>query len=149
VKRFTYKLEAVLKQREHHEQQAQKEFAQAMKEVNGIESRIKQIELQKTNCFERNDFIPGEAVIVNDMVNNRRFVEHLYLEIAELHERLVEAQKVARHKQHFLTQAAQERQAMSRFKEKKKEEWLKENLTQEQKVLDEVGLQISARKLAR
>lgn len=145
MRKFAFKLESVLTQRKRREEMAQKEFAEALQILKEAEKKIYAKQNEINRGFEVSPIEENKQVDVNRLIENRRYIEHMYIELEELNQDYREKEKVAQHKQHFLMMAAKEREAMSRFKEKKKQAWLKEAMSEEQKMLDEVGLQMSTR----
>jgi flagellar FliJ protein len=145
MRKFVFKLEPVLQQRQRQEELAQKDFALALAEVGRVQDKIvgKQNELEK--CLSVGVGETGQKLDVDRLIDNRRYIENIYLEMEALYQELQEKEEVARHRQHFLVMAAKDKESMSKFKEKKQQTWLREALSEEQKLLDEVGLQMSAR----
>jgi len=149
MRKFVFKLDPILKQRQRLEEIAQKNFAEAMAELKTVQQKILRKQEEINTCFDLSPMVNNNRVDVNRLVENRRFVEHMYIELQELNEERVQKETIASHKQHFLMTAAKEKESMKRFKEKKKESWQKEMLAEEQRNLDEVGLQMSQRSVWR
>ena len=145
MRKFAFKLEPVLTQRKRAEEMAQKEFAQALQGLKEVEKKIYAKQDEINAVFDTPAIEESTQIDVSRLIENRRYVEHMYIELDELHQDYLEKEKVAQHRQHFLMLAAKEREAMTRFKEKRKQTWLKEVLFEEQKILDEVGLQMSTK----
>ena len=145
MRKFTFRFEAVLRQRKQQEEKCQKEYALALKDVQEVEARIDTKKLELNEALSNDNFALGANLDVNQLVDRRRYVEHIYFELNGLNEELMQKKQVATHRQHFLIMASKERQAMSKLKEKKQEDWWKESLIEEQKELDEVGLQMTRR----
>ena len=107
MKKFTFSLEAVLKLRQRREEMAQKDFAMALSQVQMVRAKIDNKQIEINNCFQADNYRGGQQISVHDLVDNRRYVEHLYFEMEELMQDLQEKETVARHKQHFLMMATE------------------------------------------
>lgn len=141
MRKFVFKLEAVLNQRKRREEMMQKELAAALTDMQESEHLLshKDQDLEKARSRQQTTGV-GD---VSTLIDNRRFIEHLYLEKNRLVQELNDRRRVVAHKRFLLMQASKEREALTRLKEKQRQTWRLEQLKEEQKELDEVGLNIT------
>ena len=122
MKKFKFSLEKVLSLREFEENQAQIELAKAISVVTELNNKLK--------------FIANERVKNNDARSN--YIEGLDYQKEILLEELAQAELILEEKRQIMIEAMKKRKALEKLKEKQLQEYKKEILKEEEKVLDEI-----------
>ncbi|MGE4158632.1 MAG: flagellar export protein FliJ [Planctomycetota bacterium] len=142
MRRFTFTLEAALRQREALEEAARKELALALRAQVDCEDRLiaKSAEIDSALVVH-----PGVSLTASRLIDNRRWVETLRREQGALFHELGHHQQRVLQRQSELATAARDREALTRLRRKRHEEWLRQGLAAEQAVIDEVALGVVRR----
>ena len=134
MKKFKFSLEKVLSLREFEENQAQIELAKAISVVTELNNKL--------------NFIANERVKHNDARSNstdlsylmsiENYIEGLDYQKEILLEELAQAELILEEKRQIMIEAMKKRKALEKLKEKQLQEYKKEILKEEEKVLDEI-----------
>lgn len=136
MRRFIFTLEAALRQREALEETARKELATALRALGDCEARLKAKGAEIESALASQSVT---SVTASRLIDNRRWVETLRREQGTMfHELGVHQQKVQL-RQAELAARARDREALTRLKARRHQEWLRQGLAAEQAVMDEVA----------
>jgi flagellar FliJ protein len=137
---FTFKLESVLNYRKILEDQAQQVLAESLQEQQRLERQSVQLTKrlhavdQDLKKQQQHGMGIAELILYEDQI------EHCRKQLHQLETRLLRLQKTIEAQRQELLQASMERQVMEKLKEKKKVEYLREELQEETAMLDEISL---------
>lgn len=140
MKKFQYRLQALLKIREHIESQRQKELAQAMTQLQRQQDSLDQIESTREHSTDYHRQRLNQRFTVADMLVFSRYVQKLRKERV-LGEQMRDAlQKNSDDKRERLVAAARERRKYERLRERLHEKHLKEAEMTMSKDNDEIAI---------
>ena len=137
--KFKFKLQAVLNLKKQVEDNKKNELGKAVQELERQKNILKEIELEREEYITdmNNKSISGVSVgklkeygLYISLLNKRMDKQKNNIKIAQ--------KSVDMHREQLII-AIQERKMMEKFREKKFEEHVKEQLKQEQKVIDEIA----------
>lgn len=136
--KFKFSLETVLKVRKIREREVQKEYALALMKVE--EAKRKLVELRHMEDKAQDDLASMGRNIINIKAirYNRQYRFHLALHIIEIIGSLNEFGKEAEKVRLRLVEATKKRKVIERLRERRLEEFLKDQDRQERKVLDDM-----------
>ncbi len=137
MKRFNFRLEKLLSLREFHEHKAEIDLARAISYLDAINIKLKNIAelLVQTSC----KFTSSENILdINDLHTIQNYIIHLNEEKDRLLNQAVEAQLVIDEKRKIYIDAASKRKVISKLKEKKIDEWKKQNNKSEDNFIDDI-----------
>ena len=138
MKRFKFRLETVLRQREILETLREQEFATAQGQVIALESRIRVCREEIARIVSgRDEDLTGGVLDSAVMLNRERYLQTLNGAIGALEYHLEGAKIVAEETRLALVAARQARQSVAKLREKDWTEYTALVLKQEQDVLDE------------
>jgi len=148
MKRFQFRLQALLKYKKHLEEMARQEMAKAISRVNACEERI------QTLGKERRDVAHSLEQQVEKGMGSGEFKR--YHEFIGVMDQMLVSQKKTKQrlekelveKRSMLAKRTIDKRAMERLREKRADEYTREMLKEEQKALDEVASLKRARELA-
>ena len=138
MKPFTFNLEAVLILRQREEQQAARNWAEALRNQNLIEGALRQAEFelrqsQETLSRQRNGrFLPGEHQIHLAAHANQRAI------CEALAKRLAEAMEYTKKQHAILLEARMKVEVLMRLKEKRKKDYEAAVMAQEEAAIDDM-----------
>lgn len=138
MKKFNFKLQSVLKYREHLENLAKQEYVQALMNVKDAEKQIKIMEeaLQVMANDIEQETRKGIPAPLFRQYND--YLESLENDIALKHKEYEQLEKILAVKQQLLTKKSIERKVIERLKEKKRGEYVEEFIAEEQKRADDM-----------
>jgi flagellar export protein FliJ len=138
MKRFTFRLETVLRHRELLENLREQAFLTAQGEVLAIEAIIAQLrdEFRRT-ASERPGTSPGEMLNPGALLNRERYLEALQATIHQEQWRLEAAKVKAEERRRELVEARQAHEAVKKLREKDLAAYTTAMLHTEQELLDE------------
>jgi flagellar FliJ protein len=136
--KFNFNLQKVLEHRKTKEDIAQKDFQDAVNELQGHQKKLLELEHQSDEARVRAFRVQSDGgnagpglVQINDFLRNQKIL------IQMQHVRVTQQEKVVEEKRELLKQAAVETKVIATFKEKKFEEFKKKIEMDEQKEMDE------------
>jgi len=138
MKPFTFNLEAVLILRQREEQQAARNWAEALRNQNLIEGALRQAESelrqsQETLARQRNGrFLPGEHQIHLAANANQKAI------CEALAKRLAEAMEYTKKQHAILLEARMKVEVLMRLKEKRKKDYEAAVMAQEEAAIDDM-----------
>ncbi|MBF0302473.1 MAG: flagellar export protein FliJ [Desulfamplus sp.] len=138
MKKFNFRLQPVLKYREHLENIAKQEYFQASMDVKSAEEQIKQMEqgYQITSDNVEQETRKGIPAQLFRQYND--YLEALENDIILKRKEHEQLQKVLAVKQQALTKKSVERKVIERLREKKKSEYVEEFMAEDQKRADDM-----------
>jgi flagellar FliJ protein len=142
--KFVFNLEALLRQREHAEQQCQRVLAQkqrALAECDAELSRLNET-VRKTNDDVRQHHLTG-VLDMSFLAAHRRFMFAMQRQALSIAQRIAAAQKSVDEARHALAEAAKQRKVMEKLRERQLERWRAEQSRKDAAEQDEIGMQLS------
>jgi flagellar FliJ protein len=147
MKRFRFRLQALLAYRRYRERLAQQETALALRAVRSSEERVAALRVELGQSVRRLDARTSGGIAASEYKAFAGYLESLEDDIGRqvLKTRSLEADLIQ--KQKILTQRSVDRKVMDRLKEKQGEAYLSAFLKLEQKTLDEITSLRKAREI--
>ncbi len=137
MKRFHFSLEHILRIREHKEREWELKLASITGTCLTIENEINRLSAERmTNSRTKK---PQGELDIYGMQIREKYVFRLERRISELHKTLAEREAERKEIQKDYLKASRERKVLSKLKEKKADEYYKEQMKEEMKALDEIG----------
>jgi flagellar FliJ protein len=140
MKKFRYRLQALLKVKEHVEKERQKEHAQALKKVHSREQALREILNDKDEKLERQRGRMQAGLSVAEMLVYIRHMLKLKRDLLAEKELLNVLRKDADGKREILLNASKERKIQQKLKERRQEQHDEAVLRQTTKENDEIAL---------
>ena len=134
MKKFVFSLQKVLELREYEEDKAKLELGKAVAELERIKRLLQEVAQNRVKAnLSRKD---TTDVIV--LMNIENYIIGLDTKKEKLLEELTMAQMFFEEKRDLYTKAMQDREVLSKLKEKQLSEYKKEVLKEEENVLDDI-----------
>ena len=140
AKKFKFRLEPLLKIREHREKERQKEHASATADVQRQRGQIDGIDRERLDTIEYQRLHSLGQLSIASALASSRFLVRLKRDRITGKEFLRALEKKAEQKRQLLVHAARERKIFESLKEKQSVRHVEEANKAEQKVLDEVAV---------
>ena len=142
--RFVFKLEGVLRQRKHVEQEKMRALATALKTQTDCERELEQLNatVQSTNDDVRRNHLVG-ILDMNFLAAHRRFMNAMHRQSAGIQQKLAQAKQKVVEARTALGEAARQRKVMEKLREKHHERFRSEQAAKEFRELDEIGVQLA------
>ncbi|HKK90849.1 MAG TPA: flagellar export protein FliJ [Desulfobacteraceae bacterium] len=147
MKRFRFRLEALLKYRHHLEYLAQQETAEAYRDVREAENEIVRLNEAFSRTAGEIDRAAAKGISARAFKQFNDYLDGVADDIQEAAERKQQLAAVLADKQKYLRERSVARKAIERLKEKQKQEYMDEFLKEEQKMLDEISSLKKAREV--
>lgn len=146
--KFVFKLEGVLRQRKHIEQQKQRELAIRQSQFVELQNTLAQVNetVQKTNEDVRKNHLVGR-LNMQFLAAHRRFITGMQRQALGLVQRLALSQRAVDEARGELAEAAKQRKAIEKLREKQFARWREENARRDQAAMDEIGMQLAYQNL--
>jgi flagellar FliJ protein len=146
--KFVFKLEGVLRQRKHIEQQKQRELAIKQSQFVELQNTLAQVNetVQKTNEDVRKNHLVGR-LNMQFLAAHRRFITGMQRQALGLVQRLALSQRAVDEARGELAEAAKQRKAIEKLREKQLARWREENARRDQAAMDEIGMQLAYQNL--
>ncbi len=135
MKRFTFELESVLSLREQEEQRAMQALAGALRALSAAQAEADALTEKITQAQMRDLHAPA------DHIARQLYVSRLEGVLVLRRAVIADLQETAAHARADAAEAQARREAVSRLKARRREEWELENQRAEQSVLDDTGSQ--------
>lgn len=139
MKKFSYRLQALLKVKEHIEKEKQKDHAVALQHVHDQQDRIEKLGDDKTTTVERQRRAMTGRLSVAEMLVFGRYLLNLKKQQVAEEEILKAARKVEGAKREKLLEATKDRKIYDKHKEKQLGKFSAEVRLQETKESDETA----------
>ena len=147
MKKFKFQLETLLKVTKRKKDDAEQKFAEASRKLE--EYRAKLQVLLREFAEGQNEFAEktgeGKTITVNVIMMYNRFFNWKRQQIEQKQQIILRATQDKQQKLKILMQLMTYLKSIEQLKEKRRNEYNAELLAEEQKTLDEIGLQLSMR----
>jgi flagellar FliJ protein len=146
--RFIFKLEGVLRQRKHVEQEKQRELA--AKQTHLVELQNTLQGMQQSVAGSNDDVRKNRLVGRLDMAflaAHRRFLAGMQRQALGVMQRIVLAQRAVDEARAQLAEAAKQRKIIEKLREQQFERWKADQAKRELAQLDEIGMQLAYQNL--
>lgn len=147
MKRFTFRLEALLKYRQYLELLAQQELARAYKALKESEMRIRDLSEELSRGSEALDRAAAVGISAVEFKSHADYLDGVDDDRAREIKRKTGLETVVGEKQAALTQKSVEKKVLERLKSRKKREYMGEFLRSEQNASDEISSLKKAREI--
>ena len=142
--RFVFKLEAVLRQRKQIEQQKLRDLAVRQQVVVGLQQNLLALQTQANDAAKdlRDNRLVG-PINLSYLSAHRRYIMSMGRQAVAIAQKVAQAQKFVDEARLALAEAAKNRKAIEKLKEKHYESWRQEQAKKEADALDEVGMNLA------
>jgi len=148
MKRFEFKLQALLNFRKHLERIAQQDLAKTVMAVTDCENQISSLQTTHGQSARRLESIVEKGVTAQEFKQHHTYMGAVTQMIAGEKQRKIQLEKVLIKKRIELKKRSIDKKAMERLREKQAKEYNQELLTAEQKELDEISSLKKAREIS-
>jgi len=148
LKKFNFRLQPVLKYREHLENVARQEYVEAYMDVEAAQAQIVRIEQDYQNQADRAEQKALNGIPAQLFRQFNEYLESLKQDIVLKRKEHEQLQRVLAVKQQTLTKKSVERKVIERLREKKRSEYVEEFQAEEQKVADDISSLKKAREVS-
>ncbi|MBF0376031.1 MAG: flagellar export protein FliJ [Desulfamplus sp.] len=138
MKKFNFKLQPVLKYREHLENLARQEYVQALMNVKDAEQQIKIMEQALESMANNIEQETRKGIPAPLFRQYNEYLDSLENDINLKRKENERLEKILAVKQQTLTKKSVEKKVIERLKEKKKSEYVEEFMAEEQKRADDM-----------
>ena len=144
--KFVFRLQPVLRHREHVEQERLRDLAVAQAEMTRLQNELKALNdaLQSGAADMKLNHLSGR-LDVNYLAAHRRYTVAMQRKGMTLVQDMARQQKKVDDAQRLHAEAAKERKVIEKLREKQHERWAAEINRKEAAQLDEVGMQMAYR----
>ena len=142
--KFVFKLEGVLRQREQVEQEKQRILAARQSQLVELQNMLLQIqrEVSASNDDIRQNHLVGR-LNMEFLAAHRRFLTGMQRQAMGAIQKMQLAQRAVDEARAALAEAAKERKAIEKLREKQLERWQSEQNRRELAEMDEIGMQLA------
>ena len=139
---FTFRLDAVLKQRKLAETLAQKDVAEAQRAAQAAEDELRSLQAtsDSAGAFMRDGNLQG-PINLQLLAAHRRYVNSVAVVGREQMQRLALARQKVEAARQVLAEKARARMALQTLRDKQEAQWRKDRARREAKTADEVATQ--------
>ncbi|OHD11077.1 MAG: flagellar export protein FliJ [Spirochaetes bacterium GWD1_27_9] len=151
MKKFSFKLEKLLKIKEHKEILAEEAYAKVLQEKVNFEMENRNMEDAIFSNLETNfnSFKDGDTIDFHNISMYERYLTALELKIEDNEIKKQELEPKLQKLKENLIQATKEKKTMEKLKEKELSNYKNEKKKHENKIMDEVANTMQIRKLGR
>jgi flagellar export protein FliJ len=132
MKKFSFRLEKVLKLRKFREEECKNELGQAISYLNMIENEIKITAVKRQNAASQRFSDPKETGVWDN------YILRLDQEAERLMERAVQAEIIVEEKRALYQEAYKDLKSLEKLKEKREKEYRKETLDYQMAEIDDI-----------
>src|SRR5688500_14358638 len=145
--KFDFKLEGVLRHRKNAERERQRELALVQAQLTRIEKQLRELDqdVQQASGDLRQNRLVGRLDL-NFLAAHRRFVGAMQKKGMTLIQRMAVFQKQVDAARKALVQAAIQRKAIEKLREKQQQRWQDEQNRKQAAEIDEIGTQLTCRR---
>ncbi len=148
MKRFEFKLQALLNFRKHLERMAQQDMAKTLMEVADCEQQIDSLQLTHGQSAQRVELLVEMGIGAKEFKQHHDYMGSLTRMIAGEKQRKSQLKKILEKKRLALKKTSIDKKAMERLREKQANAYNQELLVFEQKELDEISSLKKAREIS-
>ena len=147
--KFVFKLEGVLRQRKHVEQEKQRVLAMKQRSFGELQGTLRRLQetVQATNDEVRNNHLVGR-LNMDFIAAHRRFLTGMQRQAMAVIQKMALAQRAVDEARAELAEAARRRKVIEKLRERQFQRWRAELDRREQAEMDEIGMQLAYRNLA-
>jgi flagellar FliJ protein len=144
MSKFIFKLEGVLRQRKHAEQEKQRELAVKQRYFVELQNALLQLQqtMQGTNEDLRRNHLIGR-LNMEFLAAHRRFLVGMQRQLMATAQRIALAERAVNEARLALGEAAKQRKAIEKLREKQLTRWREDLARREQAEMDEIGMQLA------
>jgi len=142
--RFIFKLEAVLRQRKQIEQQKMRDLAIRQQAVVALQEDLQKLNGQAQTAMTdlRDNRLIG-SINLSFLSAHRRFIMAMGRQAMGIAHKIAQGQKLVDEARLILAEAAKNRKAIEKLREKQQEIWQREQTYKESMELDEIGMKLA------
>src|SRR5262245_54016690 len=146
--KFEFKLEGVLRQRKHVEQQKQRELALKQRQLVEMQAELQQLQakVQQANDDVRQNRLVGR-LDMQFLAAHRRFLAGIQRQGVAIAQKMALAQRAVDDARAALAEAARQRKVIEKLREKQLQRWRADIERRELAELDEIGMQLAYQNL--
>ncbi len=145
MKKFVFRLETLLRIRRAKEEEAQSELALAIRRYQEEHAILLQLESKQNEFILEFRHHQGQALNVELFKNYHCFFDKIRRDIISRQTEVQLAEQAHKQCLIVLDEAVKNRKVVEKLKERQQAKYTAEMLVQEQKVLDELGMQVFLR----
>jgi len=145
MKPFHFRLEVLLEFRKMQKEQSQIAFVQATNQLTSEKELMTKLEAQLTDSIASRDMRQQQFLTIEVFKSFRYYFDKISGDIATQSQRIIQADEHRRQCLQALAKAEKDYKIVEKFREKKMQKYQMEAMNEEQKLLDEIGLQIYTR----
>lgn len=146
MKKFKFQLEAVLKVTKLKKERAEIAFAEAMDFLYKQEALLKQYQDELDKSYDDyNEIAMRGSINAGLLIMYSNYFEHMKSSIIRQEQTVIQAEQTKQEKLKALQYEMSRLESIEKLKEKRWQEYWAEAMAEEQKNLDEIGLQIYVR----
>jgi flagellar FliJ protein len=148
MKRFEFKLQALLNFRKHLERVAQQDMAKTVLEISDCEHQIGSLQITHGQSSQKLELIVQKGVAAQEFKQHNDYIGAVAQMIATEKRRKSQLGKIREKKRLALKKRSVDKKAIERLREKQAKEYNQELLAIEQKELDEISSLKKAREIS-
>jgi len=147
--KFVFKLEGVLRQRKHVEQEKMRVLATCLKHQADCEAELSHLDdsVRRTTDDLRQNHLTG-VLDMGFLAAHRRYMIAMQRQAISIAQKIAAAQQRVTEARLALAEAAKQRKVMEKLREKHHERWRADQAAKEFRELDEIGVQLAVNALA-
>ncbi|GMA99763.1 flagellar export protein FliJ [Pelosinus sp. IPA-1] len=142
---FTFRLETLLKFRKMQKEQVQIAFWQATNQFQLEKQKLVELESKLSQNIDQLRNYQQDALTIETLRAYQYYFEKIKYEITKQKERVLAFDEKRRECLRNLEEAVKNHKLVEKFREKKLQHYRDEMIREEQKMLDEIGLQLYVR----
>ncbi|MGI6093382.1 MAG: flagellar export protein FliJ [Negativicutes bacterium] len=146
MKKFQFRLDTLLKYRQMQNEQAQLKFMQASQVLHEEKEKFDKLTIKLTESIVSFRKYQDSSPIIDELKDFQNYFDKIRENIKHQSMRVNEAQAVQQERLQELQQAAKNYEIVEKFRVKRLLQYQADALSEEQKYLDELGLQNYVRK---
>ncbi|MCK8826314.1 flagellar export protein FliJ [Natroniella acetigena] len=142
MKKFSFGLQSVLNLKEQEEALVQKELAKLQHKYNQVKTNLDRYKIKKQNCQQQLERNEVQEVELSSALRSRNYIKYLTEEIEELLLQLEYWEEKIEQCRVRLLDKVKEKKTLVKLKEQQYEEHAEEVLQEEQKINDELAINL-------
>lgn len=145
MKKFKFRLEAVLKVAEIKKEQAEIAFAEATNALLAQQEKLREFENELAQAMEDYYKIENKKITIELLTSYNTYFFRLRMQIQAQNTVVLEAENKRQSCLEAFRSALNRLKSIEKLKQRRLEEFKEQEMAEEQKMLDEIGLQIYTR----
>ena len=147
MKKFSFRLEALIKYRQYKELHARQEVARTYRDLNECELLVRDLEQRLLRTSQLLDRATAQGISIVEFKSYRAYLDGVSDDLTQQSNRKKSLEDLLAEKQTLLTRARVDRQVLDRLKTKKKAQYILEFQKLEQNASDEIASLKKAREI--